>query len=188
MAGTTKDVKIASNGLQLLGHTAITSFTEGTAGAEIASALYDITYEALLTDYRWRFATKSSVQLARLATPKNENFDFAFQLPADLLYLQRVTDRNLNYEIYEDTIQTNQTTVSIDYTFNIAADKLPPYYVFALQFLLASQFAVPVAGSESKAALYFKMAGTQLKKARFADATQRPAQSFVSNPYVDVRT
>lgn len=187
MAGTTADVKIASNGLQLLGHTAITSFTEGSAGAEIASALYDISYDALLEDYRWRFATKTT-QLARLAVPKNVNFDYSFQLPSDLLYLQRVTDRNLNYEIYEDTLQTNQTTVSIDYTYNIAADKLPPSYVLALQFLLAAQFALPITGSESKAKLYYGMHQTQLKKARFIDATQRPVQSFEDNPYVDVRS
>lgn len=186
MAGTTSDIKIASNALQLLGHSAITSFDEGTAGAEIASAMYDITYESLLTEYRWRFATKKT-QLARLVDAPLDDFLYKYQLPSDLLYLIRPTIANLNYEVYEDTIHTDATELKIDYIYNIEADKLPPYYVVVLQYMLASQFAIPITGSESKANLYFQQFETQLKKAKFADATQRPQSSFDDNPYADVR-
>jgi hypothetical protein len=186
MAGTTTDIRIASNALQLLGHTAITKFDEGTAGADIASALYDITYESNLTEYRWRFATKTA-RLARLTEAPLEDFLYKFQLPTDMLYVIRPTISNLRYEIYEDTIHTDSTELAIDYIYNVPADRLPPYYVQALQFLLASQFAIPVTGSESKAQLYFNMYKEQLKKARNTDSTQRPQESFEDNPYVDVR-
>jgi len=39
MAGTVSAVSLASNGLLLLGHDTIASFTEGTAGATIAANL-----------------------------------------------------------------------------------------------------------------------------------------------------
>ena len=180
------DIQIASNSLQLLGHSSISAFDEGTAGAEIAAALYDITYEATLTEYRWRFATKK-VQLARLTGTPIDDYIFQYQLPADLLYLIRTTRGNLNYELYEDKLHTNDTEVIIDYIFKIPADRLPAYYVSALQFLLASQFALPITGSESKAQLYFGMYQSQLRKARHTDATQRPNRTFEDDPYGGVR-
>lgn len=187
MASSTKNISIASNALLLLGHEPITSFTEGTVGATIASSLYENSYRSLLTTYRWRFATKSAIQLARLSTSTNENYDYAFQLPADLLYLQRVTDSNLDYEIYGDTIQTNQKTLYIDYTYNIESDKLPAYYVKTLEFYLAAQFALSLTGDLNKMQAFEKMYIFQSKQAKFADGTQRPAHSFQDNPYADVR-
>ena len=186
MAGTTTNIRIASNALQLLGHTAITKFDEPTAGAEIASALYETTYAAMLSEYRWRFATKTR-KLARLTEPPLEDFSYKFQLPSDLLYLIRPTISNLDYEIYEDTVHTNSTELTIDYIYDIPVGRLPSYYVQTLQYLLASQFAIPVAGSEAKAQLYFSMYETQLRKAKHADSTQRPQDTFVDNPYFDVR-
>ena len=188
MAGTATDIQIASNALLLLGHEPIANFEEPTAGATIAANLYDSSYKSMLTTYRWRFATRSSVQLARLTTPSDENFEFSFQLPADLLYLQRVTERNLNYEIYEDKLHTNQTTVSIDYTYNIAADKLPAYYVKSLEFFLSTQFALSLTGDLNKMKAFEKAYVYQLRQAKFADGTQRPSASFQDSPYTDVRT
>jgi len=188
MAATAKDISIASNALLLLGHEPIASFTEPSAGATIAANLYDNSYSSLLTTYRWRFATKSAVKLARLATAPNDNYDNAFQLPADLLYLQRVTDANLDYEIYGDTIQTNQTSVSIDYTYDVKADKLPPYYIKALEFYLATQFALSLTGDLNKMQAFQQMYIFQSKQAKFADGTQRPSESFENSPYTDVRT
>ena len=188
MAGTATDIQIASNALLLLGHEPIASFEEPTAGATIAANLYDSSYKSMLTTYRWRFATKSSVQLARLATASDENYSYSFQLPADLLYLQRVTDRNLNYEIYGDKLHTNQTTVSIDYTYDVAADKLPAYYVKSLEFFLSTQFALSLTGDLNKMQAFERAYSYQLKQAKFADGTQRPNRSFEDNPYVDVRS
>ena len=54
-------IQLASNALLLLGHDPISSFTESTAGAQIASNLYETTYESLLTQHRWRFASKQAI-------------------------------------------------------------------------------------------------------------------------------
>lgn len=185
MAGSTTDVGIASNALILLGHQPIASFTEPTAGAEVASNLFETTYQSLLVTHRWRFASKKATLSRLSAAPINE-WNYQFQLPIDLLYLITV-DGASDYEIYEDKLYCNSQTVIIDYTYNVAPDKLPAYYIKALEYHLASQFAIPVTGDIDKADLYHKMFFKQLKMAKYADSTQRPQDTFMDSPYTDVR-
>jgi len=139
----------------------------------------------MLTTYRWRFATKK-VTLARLtATPLND-YTYQFQLPTDLLYL--IAPHNItNYELYEDKLYCNEPNVSIDYTYKVAEDKLPAYFIKAFEFFLASQFALPITGSLEKMSAMQTAYMHQLRMARHADSTQRPADSLPINPYVDVR-
>jgi len=186
MAGNTTDVQIASNALILLGHQPIASFTEPTAGAEVASNLYQSSYDSMLTTYRWRFATKKA-QLARLSAAPINEWSYAYQLPTDLLYVIN-TQSSSNYEIYGDKLYTNAQTESIDYIYSVSPDKLPAYYVKALELFLAMQFAIPVTGDTDKATIYQRMYEKQMKVARYTDSTQRPQDSFVDSPYTDVRS
>ena len=79
------DVSICSNALLLIGHSKISALSE----SEQAEAFYDSTYEDFLTQHKWKFSTVKSVSLSRLtATPQNE-FDYAYQLPTDMLILDR---------------------------------------------------------------------------------------------------
>jgi len=181
---TATDIKIASNALLLLGHQPISSFEEPTAGAEVASNLYESTYKSALTTYRWRFATKKA-QAARLAgTPLND-FSYMYQLPTDCLYLIKTSAQV--YEIFEDKIYANVPTLDIEYIYNVSSDKLPSYYVKALEFFLASQFAIPVTGSMEKAQLFEKAYSDQMRLARHADSSQRPSEPIQYSPYTDVR-
>jgi len=184
MAGNTTDISLASNALLLIGHEAIASFEEPTAGATIASNLYQSSYHSVLTTYRWRFATKKAV-LARLTTAPLNGYTYQFQLPVDLLYL--ITPNLLDYEIYEDKLYCNETTCSIDYTYKVAEDKLPAYFTKMFEFFLAAQFALPITGSLDKMKAMQQAYMHQLRMAKYADSSQRPADTFVTNPYIDIR-
>lgn len=177
-------VTISSNALILLGDSPISSFTDGTTGALIASNLYETSYQSLLTTHRWRFATKKA-QLARLSTPPLNGFSYAFQIPSDCLYVISATTEN--YEIYGSLIYCNDTVLSIDYTYRVSEDKLPSFYVKMLEFFLASQFAIPLAGSIDKGNYYSRLFLDQQRKAKFADSTQRPQDSLSDSPYLTMR-
>jgi len=184
MTGTTSSISLASNALLLLGHETIASFDEGTAGATIAANLYENSYLSLLTNHRWRFATKKA-QLARLVeTPLNE-YNYAFQLPSDCLYLIKTTSRN--YQIYENKLYTNDIEIKVDYIFRIDEGNLPPYFTKMLEFFLASQFALSLTGDMEKGNYFSRMYLFELKKAKFTDSTQHPQETFIDNPYVDIR-
>jgi hypothetical protein len=181
---TSTDIKLASNALILLGHQPISSFTEPTAGAEVASNLYESSYKTLLTQYMWRFATKKAVAARLSTTPINE-FDYMYQIPTDCLYLIETSD--FNYELFEDKIYSNSAELNIEYIYDVSPDRLPAYYVKMFEFFLASQFSIPVTGDMNKADLYYKMYEKQLRIAKFTDASQRPNNVIESTPYTDVR-
>ena len=184
MAGTTSSISLASNALLLLGHETIASFDEGTAGATLAANLYETSYLSTLTIHRWRFATKKA-QLARLVeTPINE-YNYAFQLPSDMLYLIKA-DVN-DYEIYENKLYCNSQDVYIDYIFRVNEDNLPPYFAKMFEFFLAAQFALSLTGDMEKGNYFSRMYLNELKRAKFADSTQRPQDSFSHSPYLEVR-
>ena len=184
MTGTTSSISLASNALLLLGHGTIASFEEGTAGATIAANLYETSYLSLLTNHRWRFAVKKA-QLARLVeTPLNE-YNYAFQLPSDCIYLIKTT--SCHYQIYGSKLYTNDAAVEVDYTYRVGEDNLPPYFSKMFEFFLASQFALSLTGDMEKGNYFSRMYLNELKRAKFADSTQHPQESFIANPYVTVR-
>ena len=180
------DVEICSNALFLIGHGAISSFTEGTLGSQTASNFYTLTYRSLLSVHRWRFAA-GKVTLSRLtATPLNE-WSYAFQLPADYINAIRVYPDG-DYEIYEDKIYSNANAIDLDYLFQPNESKLPPYFEEALELRLASKFAFPVTANKSTGELYNTMFETQLKRAKFLDSQARPQVDMQYSPFTDVRS
>lgn len=185
MAGSTSAIQISSNALILLGHPPIASFDEPGAGPQAAANLYEQSYLNMLTIHRWRFATKK-VQLARLTEAPLNGYTYQFQLPSDLLYLIR-KDIGTNYEIFGDRLHSNNSTEEIDYIHRVNEDNLPPYFIKAFEFFMASQLAIPVVGNSTRADYYAGMYEMQLKRAKFADSTQRPQDTFSASPYTQVR-
>lgn len=185
MAGSASDIQLASNALILLGHNPIASFTEATSGAEVASNLFTHSYRSILTQHRWRFATKQQV-LARLSESPESVYNYQFQMPVDLLYLIRPV-RGKNYEVYEDKIYSNDLEMTVEYIYEIASDRLPSYYAKMFEYYLASQFAIPITGDIEIASYYTQQYEKALIKAKFADSSQRPNDAFIDHPYVDVR-
>jgi hypothetical protein len=174
------DISMCSNALLLIGHGTISSFTEGGAGALVASNLYQTSYENLLSLHRWRFAS-GKVALSRLtATPLND-WSYAYQLPADYLLANRVIPQS-DYEIFANKIYSNETTLEIDYVFKPAESQLPAYFVKLMEMYLASQFAVPVTDNSAKGQLYAQFYDAQMRQAKFADASSRPPDAVADNP------
>lgn len=179
------DISMCSNALLLIGHGTISSFTEGGAGAEVASNLYETTYENALTLHRWRFAS-GKAQLSQLvAAPLNE-WTYAYQLPADYLAGIKVYP-NTDFEIYEDKLYSNSNEVALDYVFKPDESKLPPYFVKLMEFHLAAQFAIPVTDNSTKSETYERKFMEQLKRAKFVDSQSRPNDPITSSPFTDVR-
>ena len=173
------DISMCSNALLLIGHGTISSFTEGGAGALVASNLYQSSYENLLSLHRWRFAS-GKVTLSRLtATPIND-FSYAYQLPADYMIANRVIPQS-DYEIFGDKIYSDQQSLALDYIFKPAETALPAYFVKLMEVYLASQFAVPVTDNSAKGQLYGQFYEAQLRQAKFADASSRPPDAVADN-------
>lgn len=179
------DIEICSNALIMIGHGPIASFTDGGAGANTASALYTTTYNNLLSQHRWRFAS-AKANLSKLsAAPRNE-WNNAFQLPSGCITVIN-TYPNVDYEIYEDKLYSNADALDIDYIFKPDESKLPGYFQRLLEFSLASIFAIPVTDNSTKAEEYRVMFEDQLKRARNIDSQARPSDAIVDSPFIEAR-
>jgi len=179
------DIDIASNALQMIGAGSINSFDEPGAGAAVAKALYEDLITALLTTTYWRFAMKKQSLNQLSQTPLNE-FKFAYQIPTDNLKIERIYPR-IFYKIYRDLIYTDASSIEIDYAFRPDTSSLPPYFVLAFTYKLASEFSLAVTDNEQKNALYEEKFRAALAEAFSADAMQHPQTPIVDSPFTDVR-
>lgn len=184
MAGNTARVKLCSNALILLGGSPISSLTEGTIGATLAANLFENAYYALLQNHRWRFATQTA-DLARMSATPDTGYTYAFQTPSDMLYA--IKGDSSKYEIYGTEVHCNAQTFQLDYIYKIAEDKIPAYFAQALEYELASKFAIPLTGDIDKATYYAKIFMDSIRKAKFSDSTQYPEIAVVDTPYITAR-
>lgn len=184
MSGLIARVQLVSNALILLGDSPISSLTENTTGATLGANLFENTYLAMLQNHRWRFASKSQ-RLNRLAAKPNTGYTYAFQLPSDMLYIIKGDSRR--YEVYGTEIHCDSESFQLDYIHRVQEDLLPAYFAKALEYNLASQFAVPLTGDIDKGKYYMTVYNDAIRKAKFADSTQYPEVAVQDAPYVTIR-
>jgi len=166
-------IDLASNAMLLIGEETIASFTDDSTAALVAANLYGPTFEALLTQHPWRFAS-SKATLSRLtATPVNQ-WDYAYQLPSDFLVAQHVDAGNNNYQIYGSKLYSDKTSIVLDYTYKPDESLLPAYFAEVLEFKLASVFAIPITESATKGEYYAALANNALTRARTIDSQATP--------------
>lgn len=179
------DIDISSNALVMIGATSITSFDDPGAGAAAAKVLYEPILEALLTRTYWRFTMKKQSLNLLSQTPEND-FQFAFQIPTDSIKIYKV-DPRVPYKIFQDKIFSNSNSIIADYAFRPDTSLFPAYFVLALTYKLASEFALTVTDSENKNALYEEKFRNAMAEAYAADAQQNPQTPIVDQPFTDVR-
>ena len=179
-------IDIISNALLLIGHGSISSLDpDQGAGATVGAALFDTTLEYMLSTTYWRFSMKQQ-QLNRLTAAPLNNWQYAFQLPTDLITLYRVEPRT-GYQIFGDLLYTNSAELAADYSFKPEAEGLPVYFVQAMQYKLAADFAISITNDTQKNALYENKYRQEVKIAMAADAKNHPPVSIMDQPFTYVR-
>ena len=178
-------IQIASNALILLGDEPISAFDGNGSGAVAAENLYDTSYSAILTSFRWNFATKKK-QLSRLTESPQNEYKYQFQLPSDLL-LMITTYPASTYRILGNKLYSNSQKVEIDYIYKIDEANFPHYFVKAFEYYLAMQLAIPVTEDLNKAQLMEQMYNKEVRKARYADGQSAPNAPIQDTPNIFVR-
>lgn len=181
-------IDIASNALLLIGDNPISSFTEAGAGATAAANLYDQTYQSVLSEHPWSFALKEQ-KLSKLSQSPDDltNFDNAFQLPVDMVRLWAIFPFT-NYVLVNDILYTNENDLLARYIYKVDETQLPPHVVKALEYKLAADFSISVTEDLKKHELFEQKYRAMVAMARAIDSQQRPQESIIDSPFVDVRT
>ena len=162
MATGDTDVSICSDALVLLGASPISSFTEGTDAALVCQRLYPDIRDSLLSTYVWSWSL-TKTQLSRLSTAPTNEWQYAYQLPGDMLSgviavfeTNGTTERPRRYgwEIYGDELYTNMETAYIDYQQTVVESKMPNYFVRLLRTALASELAIVITDQAGKSEFF----------------------------------
>ena len=204
MAAGDTGLSICSDALIMLGAAPLSSFTEGTDAAQACDRLYTDLRDSLLSRYPWSWSYQKE-QLARLlSTPTNE-WQYAYQLPGDMLSGVRAlfassgtNEQPLRYgwEIYGDQVFTNLETVYIDYQATVNESKMPNYFVHFLRTAMASELAMVITDQVSKADYFRALAfgtpgengrGGLFREAMNVDSRGQPPQVIEDYSLVDVR-
>lgn len=181
------EIDIASNALILIGDNPISSFTDPGAGSTAAANLYQGIKEAVLSAYPWPWALKEQ-SLSRLsaAPDSRTNFKYQFQKPTDYIRIWKVMPHHY-YEEVGSLIYSNEPAIFMRYVFDASETIMTPGFVKALEYQLASEFAMPVTEDEKKAAFYEKKAIKQIAIASNIDSQGHPQQAIVDSPFTDAR-
>lgn len=185
-------IDICARALVLIGAAPLTSFSDGSTEATVASSLYEDTVRDMLSRHRWRFAS-GQAQLSRLTAVPDARWDAAYQLPANLLILHAVTvtDSVIAYDRYQDLVYCNagpDDTVIADYSFRADEYLWPPTFITAVEYQLASIFAYSVAAQEQLSDLMEKRAIRYTAIARSIDSQSQTTRRLNVQRFHQLRT
>ena len=86
-----------------------------------------------------------------------------------------------------DLLYSNSTQLLCTYIYNVAEVNLPPHFVKALEYSLASDFAISVTEDNTMAGLYEQKSINAVNKAMAIDSQGRPQVGIIDSPLIDSR-
>ena len=184
----TTAIDVCNRALVLIGASPMTSFEDGTNEALVAVNLYEDTCRATLVNTRWRFAIDQRA-LNRLTSEPTGRWDAAYLIPAESLFVHAVTvnDAPIQYDIFGNMVYCDATTndtVIADYNFRPTEAKFPSYFVQALVYELAGQFALGIARDDALSSMMFNNARFYMQRARTMDSQQQTTRKLITNRFI----
>lgn len=183
-------IDISSRALLKVGARTISSFTDGTAEAEVAGSLYEICRDALLSAHPWNFATVQRT-LAKLGTPPVADYANAYQLPPDCIRAlsagQADRGRGLVYRIAKRQLWTDADDVTLTYIFRPDEADFPPFFVMALVASLSAEFCIPLTDSTTRWEGLKKLAENELRRAKMIDSQEESTSALEDFTLIESR-
>ena len=190
---TTK-VDICARALVMIGASPISSFSDGSTEALVASNVYEDVVEASLSRHRWKFATNQK-QLSLLSTAPEAKYEYAYQLPANpgVLHIVSlsVNDYIIPYTRYKDMIYVNtygsNHSLILDYIYRVEEEYFPAHFRLALEYELASLFAGSVSRDAGMIREFKSMADRQFLISKNIDASEVTNKKLDTSRYINLR-
>lgn len=167
------DIEIISAAFILLGKGPVSSPVTDNPEYTAAQDIYKLLVPHMLTVHIWRFALKN-LQLSESTEPSPfDRWSKVFLMPGEQLLAYR-TDPLIDYEIFENKLYTNATSVKLEFIFRIDESRFPPYFIRLMTFQLAADIAMTVTQKITIAEWWGKQAEQQLLLAKFLDSSIMP--------------
>lgn len=193
---------LANRALVRIGANAITDFSSSSVESEAAAKEYDARVEERLTGimpgfpppgghaHEWRFAMKQWPAGPPTATAPAAKWDYAYNLPSDLLAIRSVTrdDVPIEYDrVGHQLLCDDDDDVVLEYTFRQTEANFPAYFTAAWVEDLAGFFALAVKRDKGLSDQYQQTAIGLWAAARLADSKARTPPVFKASRLVAAR-
>lgn len=182
---TSTKIGLISKALILCGENPLSALSDNRYGATVGSNLFELIYEAELQSNRWRFNCTKRALSRITAVPLNE-WQYAYQLPSNLLLPIGVYPK-APYEIYADHIQTNQSSIELDYQFKPDITSVPAYFALLMTYALAKDMIKPITESDAAVTIMTAKYNVQRSRSQYADAQGRPNRPIADSPFTSNR-
>lgn len=116
-----------------------------------------------------------------------KDYKYVYNVPSDMERLWYILPKGTNYEILGSTIQTNSNKILFGYIYDVAEASLPDWFTVALQYKLASKFAMIVTESVSLANKMDEMYQYHVLKATNIDSQSKPNIPIIDRPFTNAR-
>lgn len=183
--------EICSRALNTIGFGSINSFNDDNQRALICGDVWDTFSRYLLSIYPWYFIQKKA-QLGRLATAPVNEYQYAYQLPGDLLRLNAIYASGdagaipiQNYNLVGNRVLGDDSSLWADYQEYVIAEGWPYWFVYFAIKALALELAEHIPTDDTKLAkLQVRVWGNSNDNGRGGlygqamnlDSKQRPAE------------
>lgn len=178
--------------LSRLGANTITSLTDNTTEAKLCNTLFDDLADRVMIQGSWT-STITRTALAQTANTPTFGFAQEFQLPVDpkclkVLEIDEAVLGDNEYKIEGDKLLTDLDSIKIKYIAQLTdTEDWDPMLTEAVEVLLASYLALPIAGDKELAERlrreYFDLVTHNLA----VDGQQGSVDVIVSNDLIEVR-
>jgi len=162
----------------------ITSFSDGSTEAKFLTEWYELTVEAELSLYKWRFATKTvNLQSSLLDIIPDTRYDTAYQSPPDVLSVDTVliNDLPVEYDRHGDQIHMNNSSGDepiIKYRYRADETTWNPYFTLLIVYRLATMLSFSIARKEDVAVSMKSLADEHWRRAKTEDSQGQTNQKL----------
>ena len=182
------DIDIINAALSKLGEQPLASVADQSPPGRLANRTYVDIKQALLREFPWNFAIKR-VALAVDAAAPVWGFDFAYNLPGDLLRLISL-DNSSDYDWRNEggQIVTDITTpLKIKYVADVLEGKMDATFREALAARLAMEWAEPLSQTSTVVQQMTSLYRNKLQVARIADGQEDRLTVIDAPDFIDAR-
>ena len=156
-------IELCSRALLKVGARPITSFDDGTVESGVASSLYPMVRDGLLSAHPWSFAIDESTLVLDQRTGD-------LPLPVDCLRVLSVDTDGVPYRIRGRRVETDAPEpITMTYIARPNEIDFPPFFSLALIARLAAECCIPLTDSTSRWEGLQKMADIELRHAKLTD-------------------
>jgi hypothetical protein len=174
----------------MIGANAITSFSDGSAEADVATEVYEEIVQEELSFYPWSFAKDQSGLSLLVAAPVDPTWTYGYQLPNGVMKILRMTVNgyNIEYERFGDKVFCGEAAdVVATYVFRARESKWPPYFSALVSHKLAALFATAIAERPGLAQSLYGELGVVRQLARTSDASGQTTRRIVQSRFKKAR-